>query len=336
MKIAHVIPHSITFPLAEHNGRYEWLLELVTHQVAAGHEVTIYCNPNSHVNGVTIKGASDNLYDKKEQNLANFKLAFENEHDIYHSHFDSLHFEAAHLTQKIIVFTQHWWPTKESVGLAQMTHPTNVWAVPPTKYMHDFDVANGMQTKGYIHHGVDLSPFRACDPSEKNGRLLSVGRIAPEKNIELSIRVAQAADVGLDIIGRIPDKYQQYYEKSIAPQIDGENVRYLGSMHKPELALHYAKALALLFPSDIHEAFGLVGIEAQACGTPVIMQSGGSRGELIIDGVTGFLCGTDEQFITSVKKSASINDGDCISFAQKFSIETMVSEYTKLYSVLLS
>ena len=118
-------------------------------------------------------------------------------------------------------------------------------------------------------------------------------------------------------------------------RVDGQHVRYLGTKTPSELALCYASAQALVFPSSDTEAFGLVAIEAQACGTPVIMKRGGSRAELLEDGETGFLCETLESFCEAAVAARSLRPQDCVAFGQRFSLRHMAAEYEKLYRELI-
>jgi glycosyltransferase involved in cell wall biosynthesis len=333
MKIAHIIPYSVSFPLKLPNGRYNWVLQLATLQASKGHDVTIYGHPDSQVKGVKTIGLTRAGDSKYKNNQATFRLALSSQHDVYHSHFDSLHYELAHETSKPIVFTQHWWPSETVVSLAA-TSPGNVWAVPPTQYMYEFDSQHGIKTNSWIYHGIDLSLFKP-EPAAKNGRLLFVGRISPEKNLDLAISVSIKSGLGLDIIGKVTEINAKYWEK-LQSSVDGTHVRYLGVKTQDELLSYYTSASALIFPSDVNEPFGLVALEAQACGTPVIMKRGGSRGEVVRDGVTGFLCETEEDFVRAAKASGSLDSSDCLSFAADFSIEKMEAAYTKLYNDLTS
>lgn len=333
MKIAHILPFSVTFPLRPHNARHMWALELAQLQAQAGHDVTIYCNPQSVADGVRIRGIESPSGSTVANNTNTFLLAFSEHHDIYHSHFDNLHYEVAHSTDRPIVFTQHWWPSTDTVSLAAAHQGANVWAVPPTQYMCEYDRAHNIQTKGTIYHGINLSLFHNANV-QKNGRILSVGRISPEKNLETSIRVAKKANVGLDIIGKITDKNLGYWE-TLKIEIDGERIRYLGEKPREKLIEHYGTAQAVLFPS-MNEAFGLVAIEAQACGTPVIMAKGGSRGELVQQGVSGFLCLSDDEYVEAILKSRLISPSDCRLFAEKFDIQKMAANYEQLYLGLVS
>ncbi len=332
MKIAHVLPLSVTYPLSSPNGRYAWVAQLAQLQATAGHDVTIYCNPASQLNGIRTAGITSAGTDKKQNNIETFQLALRNDHDIYHSHFDNLHYEVADLTTRPIVATQHWWPTEETIRLAN-TSSTNVWAVPPTRYMYDFDTRSGIRSKGFIYHGIDLNLFRNVT-APKNDRLLFVGRISPEKNLDLVIDVARRTGYGLDIIGKITDKNQELWER-LRPVIDGEHIQYLGTKTHQELVGYYASARALIFPSTINEAFGLVAIESQACGTPIIMMRGGSRGELLDEGTTGYLCETVEEFTDAARRAGSLKPDDCVRFAGRFNIRDMTQKYVALYEELL-
>lgn len=336
MKIAHLLPNSVQYPLETHNGRYEWVQNLAQIQASQGHEVTIYCNPKSNLDNIQIAGINDTGPDKQKNNLLTVQLALAENHDIYHSHFDNLHYNVAHLTDKPIIYTQHWWPTNETVRISQETKIDNVWAVPPTKYMYELDQKLGIKSSQYIYHGIDLTLF-SVNPNQikKNGRLLFVSRIAPEKNLDIAIEVARATGIGLDIIGKVPPGHQQYWNE-LQAHIDGQKIIYHGPKTHQELINYYAEATALIFPSETTEPFGLVAIEAQACGTPVIMKRGGSRGELITDNKTGFLCENIDEFKQSSIQAGELSSLDCIKQAQKFDVLDMAKNYENLYHSLLS
>ena len=332
MKIAHIVPYSIQFPLKSPTGRYNWVIQLATMQAKSGHDVTLYCHPESKVEGVRILGIDQASDDKRHNNIETFRLAFKGDHDIYHSHFDDLHYEVAHESSRPIIYTQHWWPTDAVKQLAQ-TNSGNVWAVPPTKHMYEYDLRSNIHSKGFIYHGIDLELF-SDTVAQKNDRLLFVGRISPEKNLDVVLAVSLKSGIGLDIIGKITEKNATLWN-TLQPLIDGEHIRYLGTKTQKELISYYTSARAVLFPADINEAFGLVAIEAQACGTPIIMKRGGSRNELVEDNKTGFLCETEDEFISAAAHADLIHPEDCITFAQKFDVRIMEKKYEQLYQELL-
>ncbi|MES2630540.1 MAG: glycosyltransferase [Patescibacteria group bacterium] len=330
MNIAHIIPHSVSFPLKSHNGRYEWVRQLALLQTQQGHTVTIYGSPASVVEGLSFAGIAESSDNKKQNNIDTFRLAFSNNHDVYHSHFDDLHYEVASETSKPIIFTQHWWPTEQTVQFAAILNPGNVWAVPPTRFMYDFDAQSGIQTQGFIYHGIDLDIFQPSNV-QKNDRLLFVGRISPEKNLHVALSFAKKAGIGLDIVGKVAPKNEEYWQ-SLQSYVDGDQIRYLGAKNQTELIDLYSAALGVLCPYEPTEAFGLVAIESQACGTPIIMKSGGSRSELLQEGKTGFLCETEDEFIEAINKIGSLNAEDSIAFAKKFDIVAMAEAYEELYA----
>lgn len=331
MNIAHILPYSTTYPLKSHNGRYEWVRQLAELQVKQGHTVTIYCNPASRIDGLTFKGISNAINDKKQNNIETFRLAFSENYDVYHSHFDDLHFEVAHETTKPVIFTQHWWPTERTIELASR-NPGNVWAVPPTRFMYEFDVQSGIQSRGFIYHGINLDIFKPTN-SPKGDRLLFVSRIAPEKNLDIAIAAAKKAGVGLDIVGKVSAKNEAYWEQ-LQQDIDGEQIVYLGSKNQKELVELYSSAKGVLCPLEPTEPFGLVAVEAQACGTPIIMKKGGSRSELLSENKTGFLCETEDEFVEAIRNLPTIRAEDCVAFAQSFDINTMTTRYDALYTEL--
>lgn len=333
MNIAHIIPHTVAFPLKGHNGRYEWVRQLALLQAKQGHAVTIYGNPESEITGLNFAGITEVTESKKNNNIETFRLAFSRDHDVYHSHFDNLHYEVAKETFKPVIYTQHWWPSEQTIELARTLNKGNVWAVPPTRHMFTFDIENKIQTIGYIHHGIDLNIFQNSG-APKTDRFLFVGRISPEKNLEAALSAIKKTSAKLDIVGKIAAKNQQYWN-SLQHFIDGDRIRYLGQKSQAELVEMYSQALGVLCPFEPTEAFGLVIIESQACGTPVIMKDGGSRKELIREGETGFLYETEDEFIAAISKIKTIQAKDCISFAQNFNIVSMAQAYEQLYEKIV-
>ena len=333
MNIAHIIPNSVSFPLKSHNGRYEWVRQLALLQTQQGHTVTVYGGPSSAAEGLTFAGITETSDNKKQNNIETFRLAFLNNHDIYHSHFDDLHYEVASETSKPIVFTQHWWPTDRTIQLATTRNPGNVWAVPPTRFMHGFDTQSGIQTEGFIYHGIDLNIFKPSN-IQRSDRLLFVGRISPEKNLHIALSVAKKAGIGLDIVGKVAPKNEEYWQ-SLQGYVDGENIRYLGAKNQTELIDLYSGAVGVLCPYEPTEPFGLVAIEAQACGTPIIMKRGGSRGELLQEGLTGFLCEAEDEFVVAINSLTSLKAENCLNFAKNFDIHSMAKSYEELYTRLI-
>jgi len=183
-----------------------------------------------------------------------------------------------------------------------------------------------------IHHGlpVDLLGF---DPGP--GKYLAfLGRIAREKRVDRAIAIATALGQRLRIAAKIDPTNQDYYEREIVPLLDdaGAGVEFVGEIGEAQKAEFLGHAYALLFPIDWPEPFGLVMIEAMACGTPVIAYRNGSVPEVLEDGVTGFVVNGMEAAIAAVERVPEISREQCRSvFEERFSARRMARDYVRVY-----
>jgi glycosyltransferase involved in cell wall biosynthesis len=337
MNIAHLLPHSAHFPLAKHNGRYEWALRLARLQVAAGHTVTIYAAPDSSdaTSGLIWRSLPRSLNNKSLDNIALIKTAFQQpEHDIFHSHFDYLHYLVADMTPKPILFTQHWFPNETVADASIYNVRGNVYAVPVTDYMQRIDQQLGLRVAERIYHGIDLTLFHPTMNHDAD-RLIFVGRIAPHKGVREIVEIAIAAGEKLDIIGKVNTVDATYWE-DILPLVDGKQIRYLGALPQADVAHALAEAKAFLFSSQTLEAFGQVTIEAQACGTPVIINDVGASRELVKDGLTGFVVSTRDEYLKAIAQLTMIDSAACRTFAEQFDVHVMADQYSALYRRLIA
>ncbi len=335
MNIAHVLPYSASFPLKKHNGRYEWALRLAKLQADAGHDVTLYCGPSELAySGLKFETISTAFGNRHETNLALFQLAFRNPaHHIFHSHFDTLHYDAASATKQPVVVTQHWFPTEKIADAARQSTAQNIYVVPVTNHMKAADEALGVDCRDVIYHGIDLSLFSPHDKPERE-RLLFVGRIAPHKGVRELVMAVLNTEESLDIIGKLNTKDQAYW-KEILPYVDSEKIRYLGPKDQEEVASYMAEAKAFVFFPQQAEAFGQTIVEAQACDTPVIVNDLGANAELVIEGSSGFVL-NGQTLSETISRLAGIKSGDCRAAASRFDIKDMVFNYERLYKSLLS
>lgn len=337
MNIAHLLPYTAHFPLEKYSGRYDWALRLALRQAADGHEVTIYAAPNSG-EGLAEVSWKSSTYDFDQKTLNNIALVktalLDSSYDIYHSHFDKMHYFLGDDTKKPIVYTQHWFPNKGIASAARFNAKQNVVAVPPTHYMSEENKKLGILSDEVIPHGIDLDLF---SPSEQpvSDRLIFVGRVAPHKGVLEAVQIARAAGQKLDIVGRIKDTDLPYWQK-IEPLLDGDRIKYLGPKTHPEIAQLLSKARALVFPSQIPEAFGQVTIEAQACGTPVIISDVGASKEVVDHGKSGFVVKTKAEYIEAIDKLDTIDRRYCRQFAEQFDIDKMANNYDQLYKKLVN
>jgi len=183
-----------------------------------------------------------------------------------------------------------------------------------------------------IHHGIPLEtfPFDAAGSDD----LLFFGRIHPDKGAREAIEVARAAGRRLDLYGIVQD--QGYYERDVAPRIDGEQIRYHGPVGGEERLRALGGARALLHLIGFDEPFGLSVVEAMACGTPVIAFRRGSMPELIDDGVTGFLVDTVDEAVEAIGRVGDLDRAACRrAVIDRFSVERMADAYIALYTRIL-
>ena len=181
-----------------------------------------------------------------------------------------------------------------------------------------------------IHHGIDLALYRL---QTKKAEYLSIlGRIAPAKGFHSAIEIAKRSGIPLKIAGEVQPMFREYFEARIKPHIDGKFIEYVG---EADLALKnelLGNSMAMLFPIEWDEPFGLVMVEAMATGTPVIAFPGGSVPEIVQDGVSGFVCSGVEDAVARVREVQRFKPGDIRAYAQQhFSVERMVQDYLSLY-----
>jgi glycosyltransferase involved in cell wall biosynthesis len=188
---------------------------------------------------------------------------------------------------------------------------------------------------GTVYHGLprDLLPFTA----KPAGRYLAfLGRIAPEKRPDRAIEIATRAGVMLKIAAKIDKVDQAYWDETIAPMVASHpNVEFIGEIGEHQKAEFLGNAEALLFPIDWPEPFGLVMIEAMACGTPVIAFRSGSVPEIIEDGVTGFIVNNLDEAVAAVHLAAKLDRSNVRAVFDKcFTAARMAEDYLAIYGEL--
>ena len=187
-----------------------------------------------------------------------------------------------------------------------------------------------------VHHGMPAELYAYSDQSD--GYLAFLGRISPEKRPDRAIEIASTLGKRLKIAAKVDAADRVYYEETIKPLIDGNPlVEFVGEIGDPEKSAFLGGAEALLFPIDWPEPFGLVMIEAMACGTPVVAFRCGSTSEIVEDGITGFLVDTLEQAIAAARQARFL-DRKAVraQFERRFSASAMARRYVAEYEALLA
>jgi glycosyltransferase involved in cell wall biosynthesis len=187
-----------------------------------------------------------------------------------------------------------------------------------------------------IHHGIDLNLYRL--QSRKQDYLCFLGRLAPIKGTHIAIEVAKKTGIPLKIAGEIQPIYQDYFDQQVKPHLDGKFIEYVGEVDLAAKNELLGNSFAMLFPIQWDEPFGLVMIEAMACGTPVLALPGGSVPEVIRDGISGYLCGTPQEMAQRARAlPGQFKPTSVRQYCRKyFSLERMVTDYLELYQEMFA
>lgn len=338
MKIAQIISNfHNTSPLAN-QAIYSHVAWLTNSLVKLGNEVTLFAagssdtkaklvsvteNPTSELN---ISEESKKRYDHL---LASKCYSKAKDFDIIHSHFNLLSSFYAGLVDTPTVQSIHS-PITEDIKPFLLPFRTNCYISFSLAQRRAMPELNWI---GNIYHGVDTKIFSFNQKPEDY--FLFLGRITEEKGVHLAIKAAKTAGVKLVIAGRSYPT-EGYWHEKIEKHIDGKNIRYVGEADFRAKIELFKNAKAVLFPTQYDEVFGLVMIEAMACGTPVIGWDKGSVPEIINHGKTGFVVKSVAEMIKAIKVIDTISREETRKRAELyFSIEKMVEGYIKIYARII-
>jgi glycosyltransferase involved in cell wall biosynthesis len=187
-----------------------------------------------------------------------------------------------------------------------------------------------------VYNGVDMQKYRLSPEVDIGAPLVFLGRIEPNKGTRTAVNVAIASQRRIIIAGNIPNEYKSYFDGEIKPMLN-EDIEYFGPINDSQKNELLGRCAALLMPIAWNEPFGIVMAEAMACGTPVIGFNKGSVPEIIVNGINGFKCDTQDEMIQLVQEVKKLNRRDVRREAEeRFSSSKIVDEYMKVYCDLLS
>ena len=186
-----------------------------------------------------------------------------------------------------------------------------------------------------VPHGLDMAPYALGTGA--GGYLAFLGRISPEKRPDRAIAIARKAGIPLKIAAKVDPADKRYFEQEIRPLLDDPLVEFIGEIGDAQKSQFLGNARALLFPIDWPEPFGLVMIEAMACGTPVIGWRCGSVPEVIEDGVNGVIVQSEDEAVRAVEMLGGVDRQRVRqSFAERFSATAMAGAYVEQYARLIA
>lgn len=303
--------------------------------VALGTEVTLYATGDSSCRGqlrsVVAHGyEEDSSYDVKVYEALHIARVFEEagEHDIIHNHFDFLPLAWTRLVETPTVTTIHGF-SSEAIVPAYVAYDDRAHYVA----ISDADRHPRLSYAATIHHGIDLEQFPYRAEPDRDGHVVSYGRIHPDKGTAVAIDIARRADRPIRLAGIVHDR--DYFEAEIRPRL-GMQATYVGPLAGADRASFLGAASALLHPVDFAEPFGLAVVEALACGTPVVASPRGSMPELIRPGVNGALAEGVVAGAAALDEVLAIERADCRADAEaRFSAGRMARDYLALYVSIL-
>jgi glycosyltransferase involved in cell wall biosynthesis len=340
MRIAQIAPLIESVPPRLYGGTERVVSHLTEELVRQGHRVTLFASDDS-ITSAELVGCSRGalrLDPAVRDPIPYYMLMLDQvraraeEFDILHFHLDLLHFPLFRPIAERTVTTLHGRldlpdlrPFYRGFQDMPLVSISNAQRAPIAN-------ANFVAT---IYHGL---PLHLQEPTfNPRGRYLAfLGRISPEKRPDRAIRIARAAGIPLKIAAKVDKVDESYFREVITPLLEGGGVEYLGEINDYEKAEFLGGALALLFPADWPEPFGLVMIEAMACGTPVLAFRCGSIPEIIDAGVTGIVVDDVEAAGSALSKLLSLDRrGVRRRFEKRFSVTRMAQDYVGVYRSLL-
>ena len=338
MRIAQVAPLAESVPPKLYGGTERVISWLTEELVSLGHEVTLFASGDSRTSAslVPVWPRALRLGRPKTDPAIPLAALLESlterapDFDVIHCHIDWLHLPLLRRLRVPFVTTTH-----NRLDLPGLSELVSRFPNAPLISISDSQRACLPEAHwlGTVYHGLPINSLR---PSYERGSYLAfLGRITAEKGPEAAIRIAKGAGMPLRIAAKIPRAEHGYFNETVKPMIANGRVELIGEVNEQTKQGFLANATALLFPIDWPEPFGLVMIEAMACGTPVIAFPSGSVPEVIENGVTGFIVESEAQAVEAIAKIGQIDRRTVRArFEQRFTAKRMAQDYIRHYRSL--
>lgn len=342
MRIAQVAPLVESVPPHGYGGTERIVAYLSDELVKQGHDVTLFASGDSLTRARLVSCAPEalRLDEGVVDQLAHMTVQLErvaalaDTFDLIHWHIDYFHF-----------------PMSRRLGLPQLTTLHGRLDIPDLQPVYDeftdmpvVSISDDQRRPlpqgnwlGTVHHGLPPDELTPIDGGGAGNYLAFLGRISPEKRADRAIEVARRTGMELRIAAKVDTLDEDYFEREIEPLLAEPHVEWVGEIGGAEKHDFLARARALLFPIDWSEPFGLVMIEAMACGTPVIAYNHGSVPEVLTPGVSGYIVESIDEAVEAVQNLDRIDRGLCrAAFEARFTAERMATDYVALYERLLA
>lgn len=336
MRVALIAPPLIPVPPANYGGTELFLAHLATALQKSGVDVVVYTNGESRV-------AAERrwIYEQADWPIKEPEHAWIR--DLNHTSWaiddaqtncDIIHLQSAHaltlsrFVQQPIVLTLHGPHDRKLSDLYGFFPNINYVCI-----SHAQCQMESMPLRHTVHHGIDLTQYRLVE--HKQHYLSFIGRIAPLKGTHIAIDVAKRTGIPLKIAGDVQPINRDYFERKTKPQIDGKLIQYIGLADLQTKNELLGNSMAMLFPIQWNEPFGLVMVEAMACGTPVLAMPGGSVPEVVRHSISGYICRSVLQMAKHAR-DIDLNPAVVRKYVEEnFSTDRMARGYIEVYESAL-
>jgi glycosyltransferase involved in cell wall biosynthesis len=339
MRIAQVAPLYESVPPKLYGGTERVVSYLTEELVRLGHDVTLFAAGDSvtHAELAAVWPRALRLdpscRDERIPHVLQLERVLQraNEFDVIHYHVDANHYPTSRRSLTPQLTTLH--------SRLDLPHLQPLYT--EFKDMPVVSISNSQRKPlpqaawcGTVYHGLPLSLHRLWPgPGEYFAFL---GRVSPEKGVDRAIQIAKRLGVPLKIAAKIDLADAEYFQTQIVPQLDPPRVEFIGEIGESEKGEFLGRARALLFPIDWPEPFGLVIIEAMACGTPVVAMRHGSVPELIDQGIAGFHVDSLDDAVNAAARITQLDRRACrAAFERRFSAARMARDYVAVYEDLI-
>jgi len=337
MRILLIMDPGIPVPPLTYGG-HERLVYMFAEQYSImGHEVTLLAGPDSSISGKNFQFGVNNVKRSKYQKFKELIFAWKflstrrNEFDLIHN-FGRLAYLFPVLNSSVKKIMSYGRPiSKKGIKYVNILPNRNLIFTACSNYcVSTGNIAGHWET---IYNAIDFSKYNLKETVCDDAPLMFLGRMDKIKGLHTAIEVALQTNSKLWIGGTLPstaDNYN-YFKKFIEPKLDGEQIIYLGALNDVQKNEYLGKTKALLFPIEWDEPFGMVMVEAMACGTPVIGFSRGSVPEVVNEGITGYAVSDKNAMILKVKDITKISRTNCRSMAKnRFDVVTIATNYLSI------
>ena len=337
MRIAQVAPLQVAVPPCGYGGTERVVHTLTEELVRSGHDVTLFATGDSRTSARLVPMAPHAFNFDPSGDILGYHLAMLEEvydqassFDVIHSHLDYLTLPFTQRASTPTLLTLHDKLSRPGGRRMYTRYRMGNYVSISDSQRVDLPGLNFVAT---IHHGVEVDNFPFV--AEPGHYLAFVGRMSPEKRPDVAIQVAKRTGIPLKIAAKVDAHEEPYFRERILPLLEDPLIEWLGQVDEQQKRELMAHALALLLPIDWPEPFGMVFIEALACGTPVLTCRKGAAPELLEDGITGFSGNDVGELAQAASAVASVSRRGCRAYArQRFGSTLMAMRYVDVYERL--